>query len=133
MGKISNKEHVGIRESDITTVLAEDVEFKGNLSFKTSLMIKGKFEGDIKSEGLLFIDKNAVVKAKLQINTLISYGKITGDITAKRHVVLCEGSILQGDIKTPDITVESGSLFNGLSTMPAAFNSWFAFFYFSIF
>lgn len=117
MTKVNNKEHIGIRESDITTVLEKDVEFKGHLTFKTSFMIKGKFEGEIESEGLLLIGKNAIIKAKIKINTLISYGQVTGNVIANRHIILCGGSSLKGDIESPNITIENNSLFNGFSKM----------------
>jgi len=46
-----------VDESDIDTVLADDIEFDGTMSFNRSLMIKGKFKGDIKAAGDLFIDE----------------------------------------------------------------------------
>jgi len=42
-------------EKDITTVIADDLEIQGTIKFKTSVMIKGIFEGEIFSDGLLVI------------------------------------------------------------------------------
>ena len=118
MIKPNKNKYLQIRKSDIVTVLAADVCIKGHLSFKTSLMIEGEFEGEIDSQGLLLVGQTGVVKAKIRVNTLISYGKICGDIIARKHVVLCAGSKQQGNIESPDLTIESGSIFNGLSKMP---------------
>ena len=38
-----------IDEHEIDTVLAEDIDFEGHLTFKKPLMIKGKFKGEITS------------------------------------------------------------------------------------
>jgi hypothetical protein len=44
-----------IQEGQITTVVAEDLEIKGTVRFKSSVMLKGVFEGEIFSEGLLVV------------------------------------------------------------------------------
>ena len=111
------KDYLEITESDVTTSLGKDIYFKGNLTFKTSLMIKGRFEGEIDSEGILIIDKSAKVKAQIKTNTLVCYGEIQGNITAERSVVFCEGSNYRGNIQTPDIIIESGAIFNGVVKM----------------
>jgi cytoskeletal protein CcmA (bactofilin family) len=36
-------------EKDITTIVADDLEIKGTIRFKTSVMLKGVFEGEIYS------------------------------------------------------------------------------------
>ncbi|MBL8993905.1 MAG: polymer-forming cytoskeletal protein [Spirochaetia bacterium] len=118
MAKSPNEDIKSITDADITTVLAEDIVFKGSIQFKTSLMIKGGFEGDIQSDGLLLIGPNARVKAQIKTSTLISYGKIEGNIQAAKSVVLCKASHHKGDIQTPNILIESGAVFNGSCVMP---------------
>src|SRR5271157_3056754 len=39
----------------VTTVIADDLEIRGTMKFKSSLMIKGIFEGEVISEGLLIV------------------------------------------------------------------------------
>ena len=104
-------------ETRVTTVIADDLEIKGSISFKTSLMIKGNFEGEIKSEGLLVVGPTATVKAEITTNKLITYGKIIGNVTADENVVLKTDSSLKGDITTPNIIIENGSGFNGSCIM----------------
>jgi cytoskeletal protein CcmA (bactofilin family) len=45
-----------VDESDIVTILTEDITFDGKLSFDDSLMIKGGFQGDIRALGNLYVD-----------------------------------------------------------------------------
>jgi len=104
-------------ETRVTTVIADDLEIKGSISFKSSLMIKGKFEGEIHSEGLLIVGPTALVQAEIITNKLITYGKIVGNVTAEENVVLKTNSALKGDITTPNIIIETGSGFNGSCIM----------------
>ena len=48
---VKNNESKMIEEKDVDTVLAEDIDFSGTMKFKKSLMIKGKFDGEIDAEG----------------------------------------------------------------------------------
>ena len=111
------QDYKSISDSDITTILAEDIHFKGVLTFKTSLMIKGTFEGEIHSDGLLLVGEKACVNAKIKTNTLISRGKIEGNVDADRSVVLSSTSFHNGDISTPNFIIESDAVFNGQTSM----------------
>jgi cytoskeletal protein CcmA (bactofilin family) len=39
-----------VQENDVDTVLAEDINFSGVLTFQKPLMIKGTFQGEIKDK-----------------------------------------------------------------------------------
>ena len=104
-------------EGKIVTVIADDLEIRGTIRFKTSVMLKGVFDGEIFSEGLLVIGSTAKVTATISTKTLVSHGEITGDVLAGEQVVLRETSTHTGDIKTPYIMIESGAVFNGTCTM----------------
>ncbi|MDD5067502.1 MAG: polymer-forming cytoskeletal protein [bacterium] len=100
-------------EQDIKTVLADDIEFNGNLRFSTSLKVKGKFEGEIDATGHLFIGKDADVKANIKARNISVYGRIKGNVEAFERLELFSGAELIGDIKTPDFIIQSGCVFNG--------------------
>ncbi|OPY77036.1 MAG: Polymer-forming cytoskeletal [Syntrophorhabdus sp. PtaU1.Bin058] len=114
--KISNSEY---EEKDITTVVADDLEIKGTIKFKTSVMLKGVFEGEIFSEGLLVVGPTAKVTATISTKTLVSHGEITGNVTATDQVTLKNTSLHNGDISTPNIIIENGAVFNGSCAMRA--------------
>ncbi|TFG59809.1 MAG: polymer-forming cytoskeletal protein [Spirochaetales bacterium] len=106
-----------IEESEIETVLAEDINFTGTLSFDDSLMIKGKFQGEICAKGDLHIGTNAEVEAKLEASLVSIKGSVKGNVTALSRIELFSSSSLEGDINTPSITMENGSKFNGKCAM----------------
>jgi cytoskeletal protein CcmA (bactofilin family) len=106
-------------EKDITTVVADDLEIKGTIRFKTSVMLKGVFEGEIFSEGLLVVGPTAKVTATISTKTLVSHGEITGNVTATDQVTLKNTSLHNGDVSTPNIIIENGAVFNGSCAMRA--------------
>jgi cytoskeletal protein CcmA (bactofilin family) len=110
----------GLGEENVTTVLADDLEINGTVKFKSSLMIKGIFEGEIISEGLLIVAPSAKVTATITTKDLISHGEIKGDVAASGQVILKETAMHTGDITTPNIILENGSLFNGSCVMKKA-------------
>jgi len=104
-------------EEKMTTVIADDLHIKGTITFATSLMIKGTLEGEIVSEGLLVVGPTAKIGARIVTKSLISHGEITGDVTASEQVVLKQSAVQTGNITTPYIVVENGSVFNGSCVM----------------
>jgi cytoskeletal protein CcmA (bactofilin family) len=106
-----------IDEHEIDTILADDIDFEGQLTFKKPLMIKGKFKGEIRSESALYVGEKAVVEAKIESSLVSSKGRIKGDITGHSRVELSSTAHVDGDISTPDFVVESGCKFNGHCNM----------------
>jgi cytoskeletal protein CcmA (bactofilin family) len=114
---VKNNDAKGVEEKDIDTVLAEDIDFSGTMKFKNSLMIKGKFDGKIDAEGHLILGPHATVKASIKAGIVTNYGKIIGNVEAIKKLELLKGAELSGDVKTPDLIIESGCVFNGNCAM----------------
>ena len=106
-----------IADEKIMTVIASDLEIKGAIKSKSSVMIKGIFEGEIQSDGLLVVGPTAKVTATITTKNLISHGEITGNVTAGEQIVLKGTATHSGDLKAPFITIDSGAVFNGMAAM----------------
>jgi len=104
-------------ENKIGTVIGEDIEFKGKLTFKESLKIKGSFEGRIETDGHLIIGREAVVNADVTANVVSVDGTINGKIKARELIELFGRSRTMGDLITPDLSIEKNSVFNGTCIM----------------
>jgi cytoskeletal protein CcmA (bactofilin family) len=102
-----------VAENNMTTVIANDLRIKGNITFKTSLLIKGSLEGEIISEGQLVVGPTATVKAKIVTKSLVSHGEIEGEVTANEQVVLKGTAVHNGNITTPSMVIENGATMNG--------------------
>ena len=107
-------------EHEIDTILGEDIDFEGHLTFKKPLMIKGKFKGEIKSMSSLYIGEKALVEATTEAAVISSKGRHKGNIVAHSRVELFSTAQVDGDIATPDFIVESGCRFNGNCNMGGA-------------
>jgi cytoskeletal protein CcmA (bactofilin family) len=103
-----------VDEEILDTVLAPDVEFDGTLMFKKPLMIKGRFSGEIKASGDLYIDEKAEVKADIKAGLVSVKGKVVGDVNAYSRIELFATCALQGNISAPEIAMENGCRFNGV-------------------
>lgn len=109
---------INIEESMIDTVLAPDIDFTGTMKFSKSLMIKGKFEGDIAATGHLIVGPGAVTNATVKAQVITNYGTMNGNVTATERLELLNSAKLTGDTVTPELIIESGCKFNGRSSMP---------------
>ncbi|MBU44955.1 MAG: cell division protein [Spirochaetaceae bacterium] len=99
------------------TVLGEDIKFRGKLEFDQRLRVNGQFKGTINSGGDLSIGSRARVEADVQTGVLVLEGELTGNVVATRKVSLRKNCQLRGDVKSPDLEVESGSRFTGSCIM----------------
>jgi cytoskeletal protein CcmA (bactofilin family) len=98
-------------------VLSSDVEIKGSVKFTNDLVVDGKIEGQINSDGNLTVGENARIKAEIKTATIIVYGKVHGNLTATDRVELKASAEVIGDIKAKTLAIEAGAIFVGKSTV----------------
>ncbi len=61
-------------------ILSSDVEIKGSIKFQKELLIDGKVEGEINSDGVLTIGENADIRGEIKTKSITVYGKVHGNI-----------------------------------------------------
>ena len=98
-------------------VLSTDVEIKGTVKFTNDLVVDGKIEGEITSDGNLTVGENARIKAEIKTATIVIYGKVHGNLTATDRVELKSSAEVVGDIKAKTLSIEAGAIFVGKSTV----------------
>ncbi len=98
-------------------VLSTDVEIKGIVKFDSDLVVDGKIEGEINSDGNLTIGENARIRAEIKTATIVVYGKVHGNLTATDRIELKASAEVVGDIKTKTLSIEAGAIFVGKSTV----------------
>jgi cytoskeletal protein CcmA (bactofilin family) len=98
-------------------VLSSDVDIKGSVKFTNDLVVDGKIEGEITSDGNLTIGENARIKAEIKTATIVVYGKVHGNLTATDRIELKSSAEVIGDIKTKTLSIEAGAIFVGKSTV----------------
>ena len=96
-------------------ILSSDVEIKGSIKFQKELLIDGKVEGEINSEGVLTIGENADIRGEIKTKSIIVFGKVHGNITVNERCELKSKCTLQGDLKAARLVIEEGATFIGKS------------------
>ncbi len=100
-------------------VLSSDVEIKGKVKFSNDLVVDGKIDGEILSDGSLTVGENAKIKAEIKTRSIVIYGKVHGNIIVTDRVELKANAELVGDIKAATLSIEAGATFVGKSTVGA--------------
>ncbi|MEN3368631.1 MAG: hypothetical protein V7609_774 [Verrucomicrobiota bacterium] len=101
-------------------ILSSDVEIKGSIKFQKELLIDGKVEGEINSDGVLTIGENADIRGEIKTKSITVYGKIQGNITVSERCELKSRCTLQGDLKAARLVIEEGATFIGKSEVTSA-------------
>ncbi len=100
------------------TVFGQETEFNGVLEFTDSLVITGKFYGEIRAIGDLEIEKSAICDVeKIKANSIVISGTVTGDMEAPERVEMCSGSVVHGDVTTGRIRISENVDFEGQVSM----------------
>ena len=94
-------------------VLSNDVEIKGSIKFSHDLIIDGKIEGEVISDGSLTIGENALIKGEVKTRSVIIFGKVEGNITVSERCELKDKSRINGDIKSKVFSMEEGASLSG--------------------
>ena len=108
---------VSDKAEDINAFVGKGVEFKGTISYSGTVRIDGYLDGEIHTDGMLLVGEEAIIQAKITAGTIVSKGKITGEVIAKECIKLRSPAVMNGSVKTPVLSMEDGVLFNGALEM----------------
>jgi cytoskeletal protein CcmA (bactofilin family) len=101
-------------------ILTNDVEVTGTLKFASELIFDGKIDGEIVSDGVLTLGKNAHVKGEVKTKSVTVHGTVEGNITVTERCELKSSSQLTGDLRATRIMIEEGATFVGKSEVTPA-------------
>lgn len=100
-----------------TSVIDQGCELEGRLTFVGTLVLNGKFRGELFSSDTLLVGETGQVEAEVQVGVAIVSGQITGNINARERVELKGSARIFGDIVTPVLVLEEGVVFDGRCKM----------------
>src|SRR5512146_347166 len=92
-------------QAEITAFLGKGTEFKGVLSFEGTIRVDGHVEGEILSKDTLIAGDGATLQGEITVGTIISSGKVIGNINASQKVHILAPGNIQGNIKTPKLII----------------------------
>jgi cytoskeletal protein CcmA (bactofilin family) len=110
----------GAKDGEIIAFVGKGVGFKGAITYEGTVRIDGRVDGEIETNGTLIVGEEAVITARVSAGTVVSKGKITGDVVAKERVKLMAPAMLSGSVKAPVFSIEEGVTFDGTCEMTGA-------------
>jgi len=102
---------------DEIAYLGSDTVYEGKLHFKGTVRIEGRYTGEIVSDGTLNVGKDAQVQGTLDVGELLLSGHFSGEVTARRRVVVYSSGVLEGQVVTPSMLTEEGGVIEGQISM----------------
>jgi cytoskeletal protein CcmA (bactofilin family) len=108
---------VSAEHAEITAFLGKGTEFKGVLSFEGTIRIDGRVEGEVLSKDTLIAGDEAHLQGEISVGTIISSGKIVGNVSASQKAHILAPGVIEGNIKTPKLIIEEGVTFDGKCEM----------------
>jgi cytoskeletal protein CcmA (bactofilin family) len=102
-----------IRPGDLTAFVDEGSEIEGTCTFRGTVMLNGKFKGEIQSSDTLIVGEKGVVNATIRAGTVIVRGEVGGTVIAGVRLEVRRGGRVSGDVDTPVLLVEEGAVLDG--------------------
>jgi len=101
----------------INTVIGEESTITGVLHSQRSIRIEGQLEGEIQSQGEVYIGENSKVKANIIGKSVIVAGEVIGNIEAVKGLQICKTGKVYGDISGDHLLIEEGGVYRGKVNM----------------
>ena len=98
------------------TILGPETHFQGTIRSKGFIRVDGKVEGGISAEGVI-IGETGQVQGDVTAKNIVVGGKVTGNIIASAGLELQAHSQIFGDIRTAQLSVAEGAVFEGNCVM----------------
>ncbi len=88
---------------------------QGNVVFKETVDVRmnAHFKGSLEFCGTLTIGEDAELEANIRGDNVVVSGRIRGDITACKMLVLMPTAVVYGNIAAPKLNIVEGAVFQG--------------------
>ncbi len=96
-----------------TTIIGESILINGNLNGDEDLTVRGRVEGTVTLTKTLIVEPTGVVKAEVQVKSLVISGAVVGNVTATESVEITKDGRMVGDIAAPRVIIVDGASFRG--------------------
>jgi len=104
-------------KNSMSSILGPEVEINGDVKVAGDLLIYGKVNGNIISEGAVNSAKGSLVNGDIKAKNASISGKVEGNLIIKEKVILGKNSYLTGNLKAAIITIDEGAKFDGMCSM----------------
>lgn len=100
---------------DFKGFLDHGTSLTGELNFAGTLRVDGEIHGSITTSDILIVGESAMIHADIKAGEVHIHGAVLGNIDGNRRVDIYATGRLRGDVRTPQLVIEEGGVFEGLS------------------
>ena len=100
--------------------ISKGSHMNGVLNIHGMVRIDGYVEGEIHTDSMVYVGKDAVIVANVTAESLLAQGPIRGDISVREKVELLAPATLEGSIQAPIFSLEEGVRVTGNLNMGMA-------------
>lgn len=109
------KKKTAYRSTD--SLIGHGGTLEGKVFCDTNLRIEGTFSGEIECNGSVTVGEQGIVRSSITAEEIVIAGKVYGDVTANRRLIMTGSGQLHGNIITGKLTIMEGGLLSGSVAM----------------
>ena len=111
---IKNKKDTQIQEvSNLANNIGKGTTLEGNIETLGNIRIEGKMIGNLKTKAKFVSSNSSQMEGNILAQNAEVAGEVNGTIEVSELLVLKPSAVINGDIITNKLIVESGAQFNG--------------------
>ena len=110
-----NKDEKKVAEeiSNSSNIIGKGTILEGNIETYGNIRIEGKVVGDVKTKSKVALGQSCRVEGNILAQNAEVAGEVVGRLEVGEQLLLRPTAIINGDIVTNKLIVESGATFNG--------------------
>ena len=94
-------------------MIGSGTQIRGTVTGDEDLVIEGTVEGAVRISKDLNIGQQANLDASIEAQSVHVDGRIQGDVTAHKQLVVSKGAAVIGNVTTPRVSIADGAHFQG--------------------
>lgn len=106
----------GKSAKQMETIIGMESTVRGELSITGTVRIDGTIEGDIAAD-FVVVGETGKIQGNIRSRGTVVGGRIDGNVDSSETVELKNGARVFGEIRTANLVMSEGALFDGLSCM----------------
>ena len=105
--------------SNSSTIIGKGTSFKGNLETFGNIRVEGNVTGHVKTKSKVALGESSFIEGNLTAQNAEIAGEVKGILEVSEILILKSTAVINGDIITGRLIIESGATFNGQCKMGA--------------
>lgn len=103
---------------EVIGLIGKGMFIEGRITFENTVRIDGNFKGEVSAaSGTLVIGDTGMIEGEVMVDIAIITGEVVGVVEAKTRVELQAPARFQGEIRTPNLIIGDGAIFDGKCVM----------------